>query len=79
MGSSWLQKWLGIKTRIFQESETGELESSSWSRGVKGDWFSWALSALLRGANVGHQLVKRLHPNSKHAEADLFYILFSFL
>lgn len=46
---------------------------------MKGDWFSWPLSAFLRGAYVGHQLVNRLHCNSKHAEADLFYVLLSFL
>lgn len=46
---------------------------------MKGDWFSWPLSALLGGAYVGHQLVNRLPCKSEHAEADLFYILFSFL
>lgn len=31
---------------------------------MKGGWFSWPLSALLRGAHVGHQLENRLRCNS---------------
>lgn len=45
----------------------------------QGDWFNWPLSALLRGACVGCQLMNRPRCNSKHAEANLVYVLFSFL